>query len=125
MRHRRPAFAIVDFLIIVVILAILAAIAIPQFARQKEKRAAKAVRDDLTALGRAEASYFDQHKQYTTDKGALGFAESPGVVVRIDSASARQWTATAVGRAAADTCVATIDTTTAAMRVSCRGATPR
>jgi prepilin-type N-terminal cleavage/methylation domain-containing protein len=98
-RRRRAGFSLIELLIVVVIIGILAAIAIPQFANTKGKALVTKVKSDLRQLANAEEGYFYGAGQYTTDLNALGVVISPGVTVTIVQATASGWaaTGTAVG----------------------------
>lgn len=92
---RRHGFTLIELLIVVVIIGILAAMAIPKFASTKGKANAAALRSDLRNLASAQESYFYQHAVYTTDATALNHNASPGVVLTIVSATSGGWAATA------------------------------
>jgi TonB family protein len=59
---------------------------------------AAAMRQDLRSLIVAEEDYFVDSVRYTGLVGALRFAPSPGVTVRIDSVTADAWRGTATHR---------------------------
>ncbi len=81
----RKGFTLIELLIVVVIIGILAAIAIPKFSNTKEKAYMAAMKSDLRNLVTAEEAYFADNTTYTTDKtaAALNFTESAGVTVAI------------------------------------------
>ena len=56
-RNRRKGFTLIELLIVVVIIGILAAIAIPKFASTKEKAYIAAMKSDLRNLATYEESY--------------------------------------------------------------------
>jgi type IV pilus assembly protein PilA len=56
-RNRRKGFTLIELLIVVVIIGILAAIAIPKFANTKEKAYVAAMKSDLRNLATYEESY--------------------------------------------------------------------
>ncbi len=58
-------FTLIELLIVVVIIGILAAIAIPQFASTKEKAFDAAAKSDLRNLMTAEEAYFSDFQAYT------------------------------------------------------------
>ena len=68
----RKGFTLIELLIVVVIIGILAAIAIPKFANTKEKAYIASMKSDLRNLVTAEEAYFADSIKYTTTVGAGG-----------------------------------------------------
>ena len=66
MTNPRRGFTLIELLIVVVIIGILAAIAIPKFAATKDKAKLAAVRTDLRNAETAEESYFSDYNTYGT-----------------------------------------------------------
>ena len=62
----RKGFSLIELLIVVVIIGILAAIAIPKFANTKEKAYIAQMKSDLKNLASAQESYFSDRSQYAT-----------------------------------------------------------
>jgi len=62
----RKGFTLIELLIVVVIIGILAAIAIPKFANTKEKAYIASMKSDLRNLVTAEEAYFADSIKYTT-----------------------------------------------------------
>ena len=96
----RRAFTLIELLIVVVIIGILAAIAIPKFANTKGSAEAAALKSDLRNLVTAQEAYFYTNSVYTTSTAALSYNVSPGVTVSISSGTATGWAATATHPAA-------------------------
>ena len=63
----RKGFTLIELLIVVVIIGILAAIAIPKFAATKDKAKMASVRSDVRNIETAEEAYFSDHQTYGTD----------------------------------------------------------
>src|SRR5215217_6406055 len=63
----RKGFTLIELLIVVVIIGILAAIAIPKFANTKSKAYIAAMKSDLRNLVTAEESYFSDSAKYAAD----------------------------------------------------------
>jgi type IV pilus assembly protein PilA len=94
MHMNRKGFTLIELLIVVVIIGILAAIAIPKFANTKSKAYVTAMKSDLRNLVSAQESYFADNAKYTTDAAAVGFKSSSGVNPVTILTYAGAWTAT-------------------------------
>ena len=103
MLSNRKGFTLIELLIVVVIIGILAAIAIPKFANTKEKAYVTAMKSDLKNLSTAEEAYFADNNTYTTNLGTA-YNASAGVTVAIGSASGTGWAATASHASTTKTC---------------------
>src|SRR2546427_4754 len=88
----RKGFTLIELLIVVVIIGILAAIAIPKFANTKEKAYLASTKSDLRNLVTAEEAYFADSVKYTTNLGTA-FSTTSGVVGPTIATSADGWTA--------------------------------
>lgn len=102
MKRSVKGFTLIELLIVVVIIGILAAIAIPKFAATKEKAYIAAVKTDLKNLATAEEGYASSHNgDYLASGEALGpdsiatlnFAPSQGVTITLGGTAAG-WSAT-------------------------------
>src|SRR5829696_3048325 len=87
----RKGFTLIELLIVVVIIGILAAIAIPKFATTKEKAYMATMKTDLRNLATAQEGYFSDNQAFTNDTTTLGFAPSKNVAITIDQISASGW----------------------------------
>jgi prepilin-type N-terminal cleavage/methylation domain-containing protein len=94
-RSRSAGFTLIELLIVVVIIGILAAIAIPKFAATKGKAYVSTMKSDLRNLATAEESYFYSHDVYSSDLTQLGFTKSAQVDIQFGQATAGGWSATA------------------------------
>lgn len=91
-------FTLIELLIVVVIIGILAAVAIPKFAATKERAFIGTMKSDLRNLATAQESYFyDNNTYYIGAVPAAGFLynASSDVTVSIGEASVAGWSATA------------------------------
>ncbi|MGI8497322.1 MAG: type IV pilin protein, partial [Gemmatimonadaceae bacterium] len=61
----RKGFTLIELLIVVVIIGILAAIAIPKFANTKDKAYFATIKTDLRNLATAEEGYFADNQTYS------------------------------------------------------------
>ena len=93
LRNARKGFTLIELLIVVVIIGILAAIAIPKFANTKEKAYIAAMKSDLRNLVTAEEAFFSDSVKYSTDTAALKFRPSTGVGAPAIVVGAGFWTA--------------------------------
>ena len=90
-------FTLIELLIVVVIIGILAAIAIPKFANTKQKAYVAQMKSDLKNLATAEEAYFYDSTSYTTSLVALNnFRSSTGVTLTISEGTPMGWSAQAV-----------------------------
>ena len=99
-RNTRKGFTLIELLIVVVIIGILAAIAIPKFANTKEKAYVASMKSDLRNLVTAQEAYFSDRTSYTTT-GGLGeaYKASAGVTVTVTSPTGTGWSATSTHQA--------------------------
>ena len=110
MMSSRKGFTLIELLIVVVIIGILAAIAIPKFANTKEKAYVASMKSDLRNLVTAEEAYFsDNNSSYGTIANmGTNYRASSGVTVVVAGLSATGWGATAAHNSTAKTCAITV-----------------
>src|SRR5688572_7766679 len=77
--RNNKGFTLIELLIVVVIIGILAAIAIPKFSATREKAYFAAMKSDLKNLASQQEIYYADHYTYTTSATNLGFVSSEGV----------------------------------------------
>ena len=106
MKHRANGFTLIELLIVMVVIAILVAVVIPQLFGTKEKAFVAAMRSDLRNLETAQEAYYSDWQTYTSTTASLGrmYITSPNVTVTIDSASATGWGANATHTATSQIC---------------------
>ncbi len=81
MLQNKKGFTLIELLIVVVIIGILAAIAIPKFANTKEKAYIATMKADLRNLITAQEAYFADNSAYTTALATTQYQSSSGVTV--------------------------------------------
>ncbi len=93
--RRNEGFTLIELLIVVVIIGILAAIAIPRFAGTKEKAFDAAAKSDLRNAMTAQEAFFADNQSYTSDVAELEWQASQGVTLTINSADGTGYDMTA------------------------------
>ena len=111
MRGNKKGFTLIELLIVVVIIGILAAIAIPKFANTKDKAYIATMKADLRNFATHEEQYAaDSAGAYFSGDGvAQGFTPSQYVTVTATAAAnPNTWTATATHTLSTHTCTISI-----------------
>jgi type IV pilus assembly protein PilA len=106
-RKGRKGFTLIELLIVVVIIGILAAIAIPKFANTKEKTYVAAMKSDLRNLVTAEEGYLGDNLIYyggALPNAAFQYRPTTGVTVTIVAATTSGFQATAAHTSTSRTC---------------------
>ena len=91
-------FTLIELMIVVVIIGLLAAIAIPQLSLAKERAYVATMISDLRTLAASEESHFYDNSVYTGSLAVLAlqrFQPSAMVTVTITEATSAGWSATA------------------------------
>ncbi|MBM4193289.1 MAG: prepilin-type N-terminal cleavage/methylation domain-containing protein [Gemmatimonadetes bacterium] len=107
MHSNKKGFTLIELLIVVVIIGILAAIAIPKFANTKEKAYIASMKSDLRNLITAQEAYFsDNSSVYASSTTALSktYKASSGVTVTVGTVTSTGWSATSSHNATTKTC---------------------
>lgn len=89
----RRGFTLIELLIVVVIIGVLTAIAVPKFQNTKGKANAASLRADLRNLITAQEAYFYDNSAYTTALTDLNLRVTTGVTVTFGTATAGGWSA--------------------------------
>lgn len=106
-RAHRAGFTLIELLIVVVIIGILAAIAIPKFAATKDQARVASMKADLRNLATAQEIYTADNATYYAGgipSASLVYNPSVGVAVTITAASAAGWAAVASSTSTPRTC---------------------
>ena len=107
MQLNKKGFTLIELLIVVVIIGILAAIAIPKFANTKEKAYVASMKSDLRNLITAQEAYFsDNNSNYAAAISNLGtnYKASTGITVVLNTVTNTGWRASATSNSTAKTC---------------------
>ena len=107
----RKGFTLIELLIVVVIIGILAAIAIPKFATTKEKAYLTAMKSDLKNLTTAQEAYFADNVAYTTGFAATIYTVTAGVTGPTIALTGDGWTGSVGHGLTSKTCAIYIGTT--------------
>ena len=93
----RNGFTLIELLMVVVIIGLLAAIAIPKFSNTKEKAYIAAMKTDLRNLATAEEAFFYDSSKYSVDFAQMnGYSPTVGVAITVNEATGKGWSATAL-----------------------------
>ena len=102
LRNARKGFTLIELLIVVVIIGILAAIAIPKFANTKDRAKVTSLKSDLRNLVGLQEGHFSVYSRYAATIGAapapstVVFFQTQGNTIAISSADpAAGWAAVA------------------------------
>jgi type IV pilus assembly protein PilA len=99
-------FTLIELLIVVVIIGILAAFAIPKFANTKQKAYVAQMKSDLKNLATAEEAFFYDSTFYTTSLAMLNnFSPSTGVTLNVLQATPGGWSARTIHAQTTRQCV--------------------
>jgi prepilin-type N-terminal cleavage/methylation domain-containing protein len=105
---RRQGFTLIELLLVVVIIGLLAAIAIPKFANTKGKAVAASMKSDLRNLASSQEGYWVEFRTYyggALPNAVFKFQPTAGVIVTIVSATNAGWSASATAPGTPQTCV--------------------
>src|SRR5918999_4365000 len=95
MTRARQGFTLIELLIVVVIIGVLAAIAIPKFEFTKGKANVSAIKSDLRNLMSAQEAYYYDYQVYAGTMGQLSMTPTKGVILQIFDANEKGWSGTA------------------------------
>jgi prepilin-type N-terminal cleavage/methylation domain-containing protein len=97
--RRQDGFTLIELLIVVVIIGILAAIAIPKFSAVRERAYRAAMMSDLKNLASQQEIYHNSAYIFASTLAAAEAVQSNGVTLTINEATGSGWSATAAHQA--------------------------
>ena len=106
MRSSSDGFTLIELLIVLVLIATLSAIAIPQMMGTREKVILATMKHDLRNLATAEEAYYADWQTYAGSLAALtvNYKISTNITITIDSATATGWGAESSHTQVSKTC---------------------
>jgi type IV pilus assembly protein PilA len=110
----RRGFTLIELLIVVVIIGLLAAIAIPKFGNTKGKAVVASLRSDLRNLATAQEAYWNEQRTYYAGiipDPTFQYQPTLGNTITIVNASDAGWSAKATAPTTAQQCVIFYGTT--------------
>ena len=105
MRKGQKGFTLIELMIVVAIIGILAAIAIPQFASYRQRAQDSAAKSALKNLATAQENYYAEYNTYSSTLAALSTWFTPETTISIGfgGGNATAWSATAKHNSSANT----------------------
>lgn len=84
----RRGVTLLEVLIVLVIVSVLVAIAVPRYQAMKDRALSASLRADLVALRGAQEGYFAEHRRYATSLVELGFQPTtPGAHIELTTSN--------------------------------------
>ena len=91
----RKGFTLIELLIVVVIIGLLAAIAIPKFQDTRGRAHVSMLQSDLKNLSTMQENFYVLQNSYASDISSIGFVASDNVTIEIVEGSSQGWSARA------------------------------
>jgi prepilin-type N-terminal cleavage/methylation domain-containing protein len=103
-RTDRRGFTLIELLAVIMIIGVLASIAVPKYARAKNKAFNGAMVSDLRNLVTAQERHFVDAQTYAPDTAAIDFHPSVKVTITISNVTSNGYQATATHASSPSTC---------------------
>ncbi len=94
MMSKTRGFTFVEMLVVMIVIGILAALAIPKLQNSKSKGVVAAMTSDLRAIAEEQEAYYFQNRTYTTNLAALNANPTTGNTIVINEGTASGWSGT-------------------------------
>lgn len=94
MTRRKSGFTLIELLMVMVIIGLLAAIAIPKFSSTKGRAYATRMKSDLVNLATQQELYFFSNGIYSPSSTLAGMDASDGVTLTVIESTGSGWSAT-------------------------------
>lgn len=104
MNKQQNGFTLVELLVIMVIIGILAAIALPKLTGARDKAFVASMESDLRNLSSSQELYHADHQVYTDDLAAITARVSQGVTIDVVEFNNTSWSAVATHAGTPRTC---------------------
>lgn len=93
----RAGFTIIELFVVILIVGVLAALAVPNLSSARQEALYATVQQDLRNLGAAQERYYQDARAYAQSLGELDFQPTEGTQVDVIPQSTEQgWAATAI-----------------------------